>query len=158
MKSTYVDENGDVRCPVCGARNSFTVKRTGKAKWAAGLTVGVGALVTPKRLKCNGCGANLKRAGADAPRTPPRSTGFESEAPQTKPNEPGIPPTTPVAELVQLAELHAQGALTDDEFAAAKARMLGTAGQSSQEIERRTVVNPPVAKRGGGKIRGYGSG
>lgn len=63
MKKTVVDEEGDVRCPKCGARNSFTVKRTGKAKWGVGLTLGVGALAAPKRLKCNGCGANLKRAG-----------------------------------------------------------------------------------------------
>lgn len=63
MKRTVVDENGDVRCPKCGARNSFTVKRTGKAKWVAGMTMGVGALAMPKRLKCNGCGTNLKRSG-----------------------------------------------------------------------------------------------
>lgn len=62
MKRTKVDENGDVRCPKCGARNSFTVKRTAKAKWTAGVTMGVSALAAPKRLKCNGCGANLKRS------------------------------------------------------------------------------------------------
>jgi hypothetical protein len=53
MKSTYVDGQGNVRCPACGAVNSFTVERTGKkAKWAAGLTIGLGALAMPKRLKC----------------------------------------------------------------------------------------------------------
>jgi DNA-directed RNA polymerase subunit RPC12/RpoP len=70
MKSTTIDENGDVRCPKCGARNAFTSKRTGKAKWATGLatvvTFGAAAVVAPvvipKRLKCNGCGTNLKRA------------------------------------------------------------------------------------------------
>ncbi len=51
MKKTIVDEQGDVRCPNCGARNSFTVKRTGKAKWAVGVTAGVAALAAPKRLK-----------------------------------------------------------------------------------------------------------
>lgn len=62
MKSTVVDESGDVRCPKCGARNSFTVKRTGKAKLIAGVaTGGVGIALMPKRLKCNGCGANLRR-------------------------------------------------------------------------------------------------
>ncbi len=59
MKSTEIDENGDVRCPKCGARNSFTAKRTGKAKL---MTLGVAMLAAPKRLKCNGCGANLKRS------------------------------------------------------------------------------------------------
>lgn len=55
MKRTVVDENGDVRCPKCGAKNSFMTKRTGKGKLTAGL-------LAPKRLKCNGCGANLKRS------------------------------------------------------------------------------------------------
>lgn len=62
VKSTVIDENGDVRCPVCGAKNSFTAKRTGKAKLIGGATVGVGALLAPKRLRCNGCGTNLKAA------------------------------------------------------------------------------------------------
>jgi hypothetical protein len=67
MKSTVIDEQGDVRCPVCGAVNSFTVKRTGKAKLVGGLAVGVGALAAPKRLQCNGCGTNLKRGSASKP-------------------------------------------------------------------------------------------
>ena len=60
MKSTRVDENGDVRCPKCGAKNSFSVKRTGRAKVLGGLAVGVGALAAPKRLQCQGCGSYLK--------------------------------------------------------------------------------------------------
>lgn len=61
MKSTIITENGEVACPRCGAVNSFTPKRTGKAKLLGAATVGVGALLAPKRLKCNGCGTNLKR-------------------------------------------------------------------------------------------------
>lgn len=64
MKTTKVDENGDVRCPKCGARNAFTSKRTGKAKLLGGLAVGVGALAAPKRLQCQGCGTYLKQEGA----------------------------------------------------------------------------------------------
>jgi ribosomal protein S27E len=60
MKSTIVGEDGSVRCPVCGAVNSFTSKRTAKAKVIGVATVGVGVLAMPKRLKCNGCGTNLK--------------------------------------------------------------------------------------------------
>jgi hypothetical protein len=68
MKSTYVDpKTGDVVCPVCGARNQFTVKRTAKAKWAGVPTLGIGTLALPKRLSCNGCGTNLKRGGGSAP-------------------------------------------------------------------------------------------
>lgn len=61
VKSTRVMADGSVRCPNCGAANSFTVKRTGKAKLVGAVTLGVGALAMPKRLKCNGCGVNLKR-------------------------------------------------------------------------------------------------
>lgn len=32
MKTTKVDDQGNVICSTCGAANSFTVKRTGKAK------------------------------------------------------------------------------------------------------------------------------
>lgn len=63
MKSTQVDQDGNVRCPKCGGKQ-FTSKRTGKAKWAGVLTVGVGVAVMPKRLKCQGCGENLKTGSA----------------------------------------------------------------------------------------------
>jgi hypothetical protein len=36
------------------------------------------------------------------------------------------PPADPADEIEHLAQLHASGALTDDEFAAAKAKVLGT--------------------------------
>jgi hypothetical protein len=38
---------------------------------------------------------------------------------------PPAPPAAPVEQLKQLAELHSQGVLTDEEFAAQKARLLG---------------------------------
>ena len=59
MKSTFTDTDGNVVCPVCGAKNQFTSKRSGKGKLAAGV-------LAPKRLKCNGCGTNLKRGGASS--------------------------------------------------------------------------------------------
>jgi ribosomal protein S27E len=61
MKRAEVQSDGTVRCPNCGAVNSFTTKRTGKAKLLGVATAGVGAVAMPKRLKCNGCGTNLKR-------------------------------------------------------------------------------------------------
>lgn len=63
MKSTWVDDEGNVRCPKCGGKQ-FTSKRTGKAKWAGALTMGVGLAAMPKRLKCQGCGQNLKTGSA----------------------------------------------------------------------------------------------
>lgn len=69
MKSTQVDSDGRVRCPVCGA-SDFSDKRTGKAKAAGFITLGVGVVAMPKRLKCRGCGENLKRGGD--PYVPPK--------------------------------------------------------------------------------------
>ena len=51
MKRVTVEE-GVVRCPKCGA-SSFRPKRSVKGKVALGL-------LSPKRLKCNGCGALVK--------------------------------------------------------------------------------------------------
>lgn len=86
MKSTYVDpKTGDVVCPVCGARNQFTAKRTAKAKWMAVPTIGVGVLAMPKRLSCNGCGTNLKRGGmTNAPRAGAKSVKQARQAAPTR--------------------------------------------------------------------------
>jgi hypothetical protein len=73
VKRTIVDASGDVRCPNCGARDSFVSKRTGKAKLIGVATVGVGVVAMPKRLKCNGCGTNLKRGRAAGPELSPRA-------------------------------------------------------------------------------------
>jgi hypothetical protein len=61
MKSTVVSATGSVRCPNCGAY-SFRAQRTAKAKLAGVAVAGiVGLAVMPKRLKCDGCGTNLRR-------------------------------------------------------------------------------------------------
>jgi hypothetical protein len=55
----------------------------------------------------------------------------EAAAPPPPPSYPAAPPPPPapvdptVEKISQLAELHASGALTDEEFAAAKAQALG---------------------------------
>lgn len=43
-----------------------------------------------------------------------------------EPAQPVPPPLDPADEIEHLAQLHASGALTDDEFAAAKAQALGS--------------------------------
>lgn len=75
MKATVVGSDGTVRCPKCGG-TSFSDKRSGKAKWLAVPTVGVGVLAMPKHLKCNGCGEMLKRGDGKAqqPEPPPSPT------------------------------------------------------------------------------------
>ena len=55
--------------------------------------------------------------------------GTESEEPQSyapPPPAQAAPDQSPADELARLAELHAQGVLTDDEFAAAKAKVIGS--------------------------------
>lgn len=57
----------------------------------------------------------------------------EAQQPESQPQAPSpAPPPAPgqgtdiTAELKRLADLHAQGALSDEEFAAAKSKVLGT--------------------------------
>jgi large subunit ribosomal protein L7/L12 len=89
MKSTVVDENGDVTCPRCGAKNNFTSKRSGKAKIGLGLMTGPGALLAPKRLQCQGCGKYLKTAAT-------RTAGPVRAAPSKAQLLPTVPDGTEV--------------------------------------------------------------
>ena len=53
----------------------------------------------------------------------------QEEPVQAAPAPPPPPPAAapdPVAQLTQLAQLHAQGILTDEEFAAQKAKIIGS--------------------------------
>jgi hypothetical protein len=56
---------------------------------------------------------------------------YQDQGQQDQPQMPAAPPpreagpASAADQLSQLAELHQQGALTDDEFTAAKARILG---------------------------------
>jgi hypothetical protein len=50
--------------------------------------------------------------------------GYEPE-PQAAPPPPAPAGPDPIEQLKQLGELHAQGVLTDEEFAAQKAKLLG---------------------------------
>jgi len=51
--------------------------------------------------------------------------GQQAMAQQQAAQQPAQPASDPNAELQNLANLHAQGVLTDEEFAAAKAKILG---------------------------------
>lgn len=55
MKNVKVDQEGNLRCWKCGGKQ-FLAKRTGRAHVIGYLTVGVGALATKKKLKCQQCG------------------------------------------------------------------------------------------------------
>jgi putative oligomerization/nucleic acid binding protein len=51
--------------------------------------------------------------------------GYEQQ-PEAAPPPPAAAGPDPIEQLKQLGELHAQGVLTDEEFAAQKAKLLGT--------------------------------
>jgi hypothetical protein len=54
----------------------------------------------------------------------PQGGGYDAPPPEPAPAPPS--PGIDYDELKQLGELHANGTLTDEEFAAAKAKILGT--------------------------------
>ena len=53
---------------------------------------------------------------------------YPAEQPQAQPAPPSAAaaPATPIEQLKELGELHASGVLTDEEFAAQKAKLLGS--------------------------------
>jgi len=54
VKRTIVDDNGDDRCPECGAKNNFVSQRS------VGKVVALGVLGAKPRLQCVGCGAHVQ--------------------------------------------------------------------------------------------------
>ncbi len=64
----------------------------------------------------------LQESYAATRRVPPSSVGMEAGSVAG----PAAPARDPLADLKELAELHKSGVLTDAEFTAAKANLLGT--------------------------------
>jgi Short C-terminal domain len=54
------------------------------------------------------------------------SADYQEAAPPAEPAQYAPPPVDPAAEIEHLSQLHDSGAMTDEEFAAAKAKVLGT--------------------------------
>ena len=89
--------------------------------------VGGGAYIAGKRTAQRRAEQEGQQADQDA-----RISDLEQQ--QAPPQQPPVPAATPapaasspmIDQLNQLAALHQQGVLTDDEFAAAKAKLFGT--------------------------------
>jgi hypothetical protein len=95
VKKTVIGDDGQVRCPKCGAINSFTAQHTRKAK--AG--IGLGTLFAAPKLRCNGCGEFLK------PGSPPK---------RQRTSNPGVPTLSKEDHAAFIAEMkHAQQASHD---------------------------------------------
>ena len=69
MKDIRVDKDGNLRCASCGGRN-FHGRRTARAHIIGYVTVGVGALATQKKLRCQACGEYNKQGNAKPWREP----------------------------------------------------------------------------------------
>ena len=69
--------------------------------------------------------ANKKASEQQATTTGGRRPGAEQYAPAAAAPQYAPPPPNPTDEIEHLAQLHASGVLTDEEFSAAKAKVLG---------------------------------
>ena len=126
MKNIRIDDNGVPRCWNCGSMG-LTEKRTLRSK----AMVGAGALLTKKKLKCQRCG-EYNDTGNGKPYNGPKARKYRKEWEKeqaAKEDQPAAAPAHDAADvtekLVQLTDLHAAGSLTDEEFADAKAELLG---------------------------------
>lgn len=135
MKAIRIDTTGQTRCWKCGSV-SFKEKRTLRSK----ALVGVGALITKKKLKCNACGEYNQTGGAKPYKGPASkrlgkkygtlvnmhdgTDDFADEMPDDLEDDETGPVADPAAEIRKLGDMHAEGLITDDEFAAAKAKIL----------------------------------
>jgi DNA-directed RNA polymerase subunit RPC12/RpoP len=73
MKDIRIDSTGSPRCYNCGSKG-LTEKRTLRSK----ALVGVGALLTKKKLKCQRCG-EYNDAGNGKPYTGPAARKYRKE-------------------------------------------------------------------------------
>jgi hypothetical protein len=134
MKNVRIDTTGQLRCWHCGS-TSFKEKRTFRSK----MLVGVGALLTKKKLKCHACGEYNQSGNAKPYRGPASKRlgkkygtlvnmaagvdDFSDDEPDDTPDGGVI---DPLDRLKQLGDLRDAGILTDAEFDAQKAALLGT--------------------------------
>lgn len=69
-----------------------------------------------------------KFAGRDAQIAADREQAYEAQQPAAPPAAPEAPPADPIQQLKDLADLKNQGILTEEEFAAQKAKILASTG------------------------------
>lgn len=118
VRDIQIDSQGCNRCWSCGGKN-FTQGRTTMAK----VTVGVGALLTKKKLRCTGCGAWNDVGNAKPFNRPDAATPtFVPPRTESVPHQPQAMRLSD--EVERLAALHDRGVLTDSEFVAAKANLI----------------------------------
>jgi hypothetical protein len=77
VKDVRIDEEGELRCWNCGGKG-LLAKRTGRAHIVGFVTVGVGALATKKKLKCQTCG-EYNDTGSAKPFTGPEGRKYRKQ-------------------------------------------------------------------------------
>jgi hypothetical protein len=153
MQDIRIDSNGDFRCWNCGGKN-FLGKRTGRAHIIGFATLGVGALATKKKLKCQVCNQYNQVGKAKEFKDPlgreyqkerlaeqddanPTATSHIQSLVATASNDasadnsrktievPSAEPEFNVAdELGKLADLRDRGVLSEEEFEKQKMKLL----------------------------------
>ena len=89
--------------------------------------VGGGAYLAGKHVANKQADDAQMEAGQDDRISQLEQQQYQAPPPQAPPPPPAAPQSSPmVDQLNQLADLHQRGVLTDDEFAAAKAKVFGT--------------------------------
>jgi hypothetical protein len=137
MQDIRIDDEGNFRCWKCGGKN-FDEKRTFRSKAA----LGVGALLTHKKLKCLGCGeyndtGNAKPftgpAGTMKDRMEARTAKLQSKAAESKGGE-----------RPSIRGGWAEGRAKADAKKAAKAGASGEPGGAPLESEPPAVSEAPL--------------
>ncbi len=77
-------------------------------------------------LRTAAIGGGAYMAGRASGRRSEQGDAGDDQNQQTAPAQPAAPGPSAADQLSQLSTLHQQGALSDDEFAAAKAKILGS--------------------------------
>ena len=80
--------------------------------------------------------------------------GQEAAPPPPEPTQYAPPPADPAEQIDHLAQLHASGAITDEEFAAAKAKVLGTVHRTGRlhDESRKDVLLKALEAEVGGRV------
>lgn len=126
MRNARVDSDGDLRCWNCGSR-ALESKRTFRSKAVLGLA----ALATKKKLRCQACGEYNDVGSASELIELPKDEKLPQAIEFVPVQSSDAGSADLASQLSQLASLHSSGALSSVEFQAAKDRILGTAGAPS---------------------------
>jgi len=150
MKNVCIDKSGDLRCYNCGSKG-FTEKRTLRSK----VIIGVGSLLTKKKLKCQVCGEYNDTGNADeykGPASKKYTKMYEAElallskvsGPSVSINKVGDLTDSVLEKLSRLGQLRDTGVVTTEEFEKLKSDVL-TGESSNVSLVTSGVISDALA-------------